>query len=178
MRFIIPFTETFYLYVILISFYCFRGKSEESRSRYTASWKGDVFSCGYLCNGDESWFCCWRKERKTSDSYRKSCTDCCLDHTLQVHPSISDPSCLQPMVFMAHFRGPCQQLQESLMECVSTIFSEGLSTPALYQRTLRQGTKHKQALHAMMTEIPNDNRKENHATLSHRQALVLWRCTY
>lgn len=56
------------------------------------------------------------------------------------------PSYFSPTVYTAHLWEPCQQIQESLIEYVSAIFSEELSTPALSQPSLGWGTKHKQAL--------------------------------
>lgn len=180
MRFIIPFTETFFLYVILIRFYCFRGKSEESRSRYTASWKGDVFSCGYLCNGDESWFCCWRKEMKTSDSYRKSCTDCCLDRTLQVHPSFY----FRSVMLTAY--GLYGAFPRSLSAAPGE--SDGVWQHYLFRGAVNTSfvSAHFETGHKTQTSPARHDdwdskwqqKIKSRYAFTQRQALVLWRCAY
>lgn len=84
----------------------------------------------------------------------------------------SAPSCSLSTVYTAHLWGPCQHLQESLIEYVSTIFSEELSTQALYQPSLGQGTELKQALRETYFNASEWNskwqqkEKNNHALLS------------
>lgn len=109
-----------------------------SMSYFESSWANSV----------ESWFhglCArrWEPLTATENIAQISTWTRLCQRTIRL---ISAPWCPLSTVYTAHLRGPCQQLRESLIEYVSAIFSEELSTPALYQPSLGQGTKHKQAL--------------------------------
>lgn len=77
-------------------------------------------------------------------------------------PLVSAPSSSQHTVHIVHLQGPCQQLQEGLIEYVSSVFPEELSAPALYQASSRQGAKHKQALRDACHNASDWNSERQH----------------
>lgn len=115
-------------------------------SYFESSWATGIESCFHG-------LCVRRWEPLTAIESISQISD--LDQTVLAY----HPSYFSLTVYTAHLWGPCQQIQESLIEYVSAIFSGELSTPALYQPSLGRGTKHKQALRDVYCNASHWNSK-------------------
>lgn len=97
---------------------------------------------------NKSWFHRLCVEMRALDSNRKHCLDFCLDRPpLAYHPYYFSPIAFSVYsLYSTSPRALSTAPGESDRVCQRHLFPRSLSTPALYQPSLGQGTKHKQAL--------------------------------